>query len=106
MTTPNQLPAWTPGVCTLPTERRPLRLAEFDDLFSGVASLDRLSPVQVRMRLVGATGLEGMHAISRALTELNAARCGSLTNCTCADCPMPFAELAGPERFGQAGVWK
>jgi len=38
-----------------------------------------------------------LHTIRQALTELIAARCDSLTNCTCADCPMPFAELAEPE---------
>jgi DNA-binding transcriptional MerR regulator len=40
-----------------------------------------------------------LDTIRRALTELIAARCDSLTNCTCADCPMPFAELADPEGF-------
>jgi hypothetical protein len=27
-------PAWVPEACTLPTVERPLRLAEFDDLFT------------------------------------------------------------------------
>ncbi|WP_020525255.1 MerR family transcriptional regulator [Catelliglobosispora koreensis] len=36
-------------------------------------------------------------AIKQALTGLIAARCDSLTNCTCTDCPMPFPELAAPE---------
>lgn len=58
MTTPSQPPTWAPDACTLPTAERPLRLAEFDDLFTGLTSLDRLSPVHVRMRLVGAAGLE------------------------------------------------
>ncbi|GIH03638.1 mercuric resistance operon regulatory protein [Rhizocola hellebori] len=38
-----------------------------------------------------------LHTIRQALTQLIAARCDSLTNCTCADCPMPFAGLAQPE---------
>ena len=58
MTTPNPPLAWEPDACTLPTAERPLRLAEFDDLFTGLTSLDRLSPVHVRMHLVGAAGLE------------------------------------------------
>jgi DNA-binding transcriptional MerR regulator len=32
--------------------------------------------------------------IRERLGQLVAARCDSLTNCTCPDCPMPFAELA------------
>lgn len=35
-----------------------------------------------------------LNTIRRALTELIAARCDSLADCTCTDCPMPFAELA------------
>lgn len=40
-----------------------------------------------------------LQAIRQALTELIAARCDSLTDCTCSDCPMPFIELAEPEGF-------
>jgi DNA-binding transcriptional MerR regulator len=40
-----------------------------------------------------------LQAIRQALTELIAARCDSLTDCTCPDCPMPFVELAEPEGF-------
>lgn len=58
MTTPNLPLAWVPDACTLPTVERPLRLTEFDDLFTGLTSLDRISPVQVRMHLAGAAGLE------------------------------------------------
>ncbi|WP_214103052.1 MerR family transcriptional regulator [Acrocarpospora catenulata] len=32
--------------------------------------------------------------IRDTLTQVVAARCDSLTNCTCADCPLPYAELA------------
>lgn len=35
--------------------------------------------------------------IRDALTEVIAARCDSLTHCTCADCPLPYAELADGE---------
>jgi DNA-binding transcriptional MerR regulator len=40
-----------------------------------------------------------LDTIRQALAQLITARCDSLTNCTCADCPMPFAELAEPEGF-------
>lgn len=33
-------------------------------------------------------------AIRTALAQVVQARCDSLTNCTCADCPIPFADLA------------
>ncbi|GAA0995845.1 MerR family transcriptional regulator [Acrocarpospora macrocephala] len=32
--------------------------------------------------------------IRDALNQVVAARCDSLTHCTCADCPLPYAELA------------
>ena len=60
MTTPNLPPAcepMEPEACTLPTAERPLRLAEFDDMFTGLTSLERRSPVLVRMHLAGAAGL-------------------------------------------------
>jgi MerR family mercuric resistance operon transcriptional regulator len=37
-------------------------------------------------------------AIRGALTEVVDARCDSLTNCTCADCPIPFHTIGRPER--------
>jgi len=44
--------SWAPQACTLPSAERPLRLAEFDDLFastvSGVARVDR---TRVRLEL-------------------------------------------------------
>ena len=50
--------ALAPEACTLPTAERPLRLAEFDELFtSAVRSVDALSPTHVRMRLAGPAGL-------------------------------------------------
>ncbi|MGX6744002.1 MerR family transcriptional regulator [Streptomyces peucetius] len=35
--------------------------------------------------------------IRDALTRIVAARCDSLTHCTCTDCPLPYAELADGE---------
>jgi hypothetical protein len=44
--------------CTLPTSARPLRLAEFDELFStAVRSVDRLDATHARLRLSGPMGL-------------------------------------------------
>lgn len=43
-------PSWVPDACTLPTEDRPLRLAEFHDLFARERpALDRLSPCSLRL---------------------------------------------------------
>jgi len=40
-------------------------------------------------------------AIRAALTDVVDARCDSLTNCTCADCPVPFLAIgAGPAQPG------
>ncbi|GIH03637.1 hypothetical protein Rhe02_17040 [Rhizocola hellebori] len=76
MTTPNLPPAWAPDACTLPTADRPLRLSEFDDLFTGLTSLDRISPVQIRLHLAGAAGLE---ATVRNLTARETECCSFFT---------------------------
>ncbi|KUL31740.1 hypothetical protein [Actinoplanes awajinensis] len=45
-------PAWVPEACTLPTVARPLRLAEFDDLFAtALRGQQRLSPTVLRWDL-------------------------------------------------------
>ena len=36
-------------------------------------------------------------AIRGALTEVIDARCDSITNCTCADCPIPFLTIGRPD---------
>ncbi|MCC3764701.1 hypothetical protein K3N28_16715 [Glycomyces sp. TRM65418] len=45
--------AWVPAdACELPTAERPLRLAEFEDLFAtAVTGLDRPAPTRLRMAL-------------------------------------------------------
>ena len=44
--------AWAPEACTLPTAERPLRVAEFDDLFArALRDQQRLSPTVLRWRL-------------------------------------------------------
>ena len=48
-----------PDACTLPTADRPLRLAEFDDLFTtAVRDVEPVSATHARMRLTGPAGLE------------------------------------------------
>jgi DNA-binding transcriptional MerR regulator len=37
--------------------------------------------------------LHDLEAIRDTLRQVVAARCDSLTHCTCADCPLPFADL-------------
>jgi hypothetical protein len=52
-------PDAVPDVCTLPTAERPLRLAEFDDLFAtAVRRVEKRGPVAVRLTLVGPDSLE------------------------------------------------
>jgi DNA-binding transcriptional MerR regulator len=41
--------------------------------------------------------IHDLHTIRDALTRIIDARCDSLTNCSCTDCPLPYANLAGPE---------
>ena len=43
---------WVPEACTLPTVERPLRLAEFDDLFTtALLGQERISPTRLRWNL-------------------------------------------------------
>ena len=43
---------WVPEACTLPTVERPLRLAEFDDLFAtALISQQRVAPTRLRWQL-------------------------------------------------------
>lgn len=50
MTSDDQV--WVPEACTLPTVERPLRLAEFDDLFAtALRGQQRLSATALRWRL-------------------------------------------------------
>jgi hypothetical protein len=43
-------PTWVPEACTLPTAEQPLRLAEFDALFTTGSGV-RLAPTQLRLDL-------------------------------------------------------
>jgi hypothetical protein len=42
---------WTPDACTLPTPERPLRIAEFDDLFTFVVRAERREPQRLALAL-------------------------------------------------------
>jgi hypothetical protein len=42
---------WAPDACTLPTAERPLRVAEFDDLFSSVRQSERQEPTRLDLVL-------------------------------------------------------
>jgi hypothetical protein len=46
-----------PDACTLPTAERPLRLAEFDDLFTSVRRVDPIGATHARLHLTGPAGL-------------------------------------------------
>ncbi len=63
--------AWVPAACTLPTVERPLRRAEFDDLFAtALREQQRLSPTVLRWRLDPAA-----EATARALAVRESACC-------------------------------
>jgi hypothetical protein len=49
MTTSPQ--AWVPAACTLPTVEQPLRVAEFDDLFTSVRGAERVAATTLRLTL-------------------------------------------------------
>jgi hypothetical protein len=42
---------WAPEACTLPTAERPLRVAEFDDLFAFVVRTERPEPTLLELML-------------------------------------------------------
>ncbi len=48
MSTPGD---WAPDACTLPTSERPLRIAEFDDLFTWVLRWERTQPTRLDLGL-------------------------------------------------------
>jgi hypothetical protein len=51
--------SWAPIDCTLPTAERPLRVAEFDELFAtALRGQTRLGPTRLRLTLDGADEVE------------------------------------------------
>jgi hypothetical protein len=68
---------WVPEACTLPTAQRPLRLAEFDALFtSAVRQAERLDAGRLRLTLTGPAKLE---ATVRDLTQRESRCCSFFT---------------------------
>ncbi|GIE81738.1 hypothetical protein Aph02nite_76880 [Actinoplanes philippinensis] len=62
---------WAPEACTLPTAERPLRVAEFDDLFTtALRDQQRLSPTLLRWHLDPAA-----EAMARNLTARETGCC-------------------------------
>lgn len=60
-----------PDACTLPTAERPLRLAEFDELFAtAVRRVEHITADHVRMSLTGPAGLaESVRDLTARETE-------------------------------------
>ena len=67
--------AWAPAACTLPTPERPLRVAEFDNLFvTSLIAQHRLNPTRLRWLLDPAA-----EAAARDLTERESGCCSFFT---------------------------
>lgn len=65
---------WVPQACTLPTAERPLRVAEFDDLFAtSLHGIARLTPTQLQLHLDAA-----VDATARDLTTRETSCCSFL----------------------------
>lgn len=63
--------------CTLPDADRPLRLAEFDELFrSSLRSIDRAGQTRARLLLAGPSGLAGR---TQQLADAETACCSFFT---------------------------
>ncbi|MEV4276488.1 hypothetical protein [Actinoplanes xinjiangensis] len=79
-----------PDACTLPTAERPLRLAEFDDLFTtAVRDVEHAGATHARLSLTGPAGLT---ARVRDLTARETGCCSFLT----------FTVIAQPATDGEA----
>jgi hypothetical protein len=69
--------AWVPEACTLPTAEQPLRLAEFDALFTvAVRGGERLGDRHLRITVAGGSDLED---VVRDLTARETACCSLFT---------------------------
>ncbi|MET7463195.1 hypothetical protein [Nonomuraea sp. NPDC005501] len=68
---------WAPAECTLPTEERPLRVAEFDELFAtALRGLERIGPTHLRLALDGGPQVE---ETTRGLTARETSCCSFFT---------------------------
>lgn len=69
--------AWVADACSLPTAERPLRLAEFDELFTtAVRRVEPVTATRARLHLAGSTGLA---ATVRDLTARESECCSFFT---------------------------
>ena len=92
-----------PDACTLPTAERPVRLAEFDELFATAGrGVDQVDPTHARLRLIGPAGL------AAAVRELTAreTECCSFFVFTVAGEPAETGEAVAldievPQRYAQ-----
>ncbi|MFG2887850.1 hypothetical protein ACGFYV_37215 [Streptomyces sp. NPDC048297] len=76
-------PGWVPQSCTLPTTERPLRVAEWDGLFTErLAGVSRLEPLRVRLELSGGAGVQER---VRDLAERESGCCSFFTFTATAD---------------------
>jgi hypothetical protein len=81
---------WVPDACTLPTTEQPLRLAEFDDLFTtGVRRVELITRTHTRLHLTGDAGLV---ETTRDLTARETECCSFFT----------FTVTPGPADQGEA----
>ncbi|WP_079403854.1 hypothetical protein [Streptomyces sp. 3211] len=75
--------AWVPQSCTLPTEERPLRVAEWDALFSErLTSPSRPQPLHLRLDLASGPGVQER---VRDLVQRESGCCSVFTFTTHAD---------------------
>jgi len=65
---------WAPDACTLPTAERPLRVAEFDDLFTLVVRAERRDPALLDLVLPG-----GVEVTARDLARRETECCSFFT---------------------------
>jgi len=57
---------WVPDACTLPTLDQPLRIAEFDDLFTrGLRTVHRLRPTRLRLTFEPAVEANARDLVAR-----------------------------------------
>jgi hypothetical protein len=66
---------WVPEACTLPTVERPLRLAEFDDLFAtALLGQQRIAPTRLQWHLGPV-----VESLARDLTQRESSCCSFFT---------------------------
>ena len=78
-----------------------LRTGEVADLLD--TGRRRHAAPDLRERAIGKIAeidqkIADLTTIRASLTEVVDARCDSLTNCTCADCPIPYLTIGAAER--------